>query len=153
MKKISCFISCVVVLTGIGISGYAQAPDIKMAVSKLNKLEIQKAMDMCLKAGAGDDKELSKQADSVAGLGKTVNQTVQKDVFFVYAGGDNKFNLKAGKPLAVVVCVGMNNSFTATKTQPFEGEIVYITHMGMDNAFTGGPRLTFEEYKRYLPVP
>ncbi len=151
MKRIIYLVSCVVVLTGVGISGYAQAPDIKMAVSKLNKLEIQKAMDMCLKAGAGNDKEL--HADSVAGLGKTVNQTVQKDVFFVYAGGDNKFNLKAGKPLAVVVCMGMNNSFTATKTQPFEGEIVYITHMGMDNAFTGGPRLTFDEYKRHLPVP
>lgn len=116
----------------------------------LNTAEILKVMNICQPPGGErlDESIMGNASDSYAGIGKKIDKVVSKDMYVVYAGLENQLNLKATKPLAVVVCHGNTNIFTVSKVKPFEGNVVFITHQGYQNQYSGAPVITFDEFRK-----
>lgn len=117
------------------------------AINKLNKAEIAKVMDACV---TFDQAKIGQVADSLGGIKKKVDQVITKDVYVTYGGIENNFNLKAPKPLALVICAGNTNVFTVSKAQPFDGDIFCFTHGGIGNQIAGCSQMTFDDARKYL---
>lgn len=107
--------------------------------------EILEAMDILEGRTNGQNKDTF--GNVLGGIEKTIHEKVSTPFYVINGGIQNNINLEVTAPITVITYGGNKNKITVTKGQAFEGNIEFVRFGGLENEYSGGPIITFEEYR------
>jgi len=120
--------------------------DSKINIAKvLEYIEVLKPSDA---SASVENSKVAKISDSYGGIDKKVAIAITKDVYVTTGCLGCTFDLTVSAPVAIITSGG-SNIYNITKTQPFEGDVYFVTHGGQNNKYNGAKMVTYDEFRKF----